>query len=101
MQKFKSYVLPIAIVLGLLLHRYCAMFSVAVPYIIFSILLLTFSAVDVKKLKYSPLFFWILGFQIVMSIGLYYLLKVLASMLSLPKVCSSGCSVPWHRRWRW
>ena len=69
--------MPIAIVLGLLLHRYCAMFSVAVPYIIFSILLLTFSAVDVKKLKYSPLFFWILGFQIVMSIGLYYLLKVL------------------------
>ena len=75
MQKYKSYVLPVAIVLGLLLHRYCAMFSVAVPYIIFSILLLTFSAVDVRKLKFSPLFVWILGFQVVVSIGLYYLLK--------------------------
>ena len=38
MQKIKSYVLPIAIVLGLLLHDYCAAFSVVVPYIIFTIL---------------------------------------------------------------
>ena len=77
MQKIRSYILPIAIVLGLLLHRMCAAFSVAVPYLIFSILLLTFSAVDVKKLKFSPMFIWILGFQLVVSIGMYYLLTAL------------------------
>lgn len=66
-----------AIVLGLLLHRFCAVFSVAVPYLIFTILLLTFSAVNVRKLKFSPMFCWILGFQIVVSIGLFYLLKTL------------------------
>lgn len=77
MQKIRSYILPIAIVLGLLLHRFCTMFSVAVPYIIFTILLLTFTAVDVKKLKFSPMFVWILGFQIVVSIVMYYLLKTL------------------------
>ena len=37
MQKIRSYILPIAIVLGLLLHDYCAAFSVVVPYIIFTI----------------------------------------------------------------
>jgi len=79
MQRFKSYVLPVAIVLGLLLHEYCAAFSVAVPYLIFSILLLTFSAVDVRKLKFSPMFVWILLFQIVVSISLYALLKALGS----------------------
>lgn len=79
MQKIRSYILPIAIVLGLLLHEYCATFSVAVPYLIFSILLLTFSAVDVRKLKFSPMYIWILLFQIVVSIGTYALMRVLGA----------------------
>ena len=83
MQKIRSYILPIAIVLGLLLHEYCATFSVAVPYLIFSILLLTFSAVDVRKLKFNPMFIWILLFQISVSIGLYSLLKALGASLVL------------------
>lgn len=77
MQKLKSYVLPIAIVLGLLLHDYCAAFSVVVPFIIFTILLLTFSAVDITKLRFKPLFVWILLFQVGVSLGGYALLRVL------------------------
>ena len=77
MQKIKSYVLPIAIVLGLLLHDYCAAFSVVVPYLIFFILLLTFTAVDITKLRFKPLFVWILLFQVVVSLGGYALLRVL------------------------
>ena len=77
MQKIKSYVLPIAIVLGLLLHDYCAAFSVVVPYLIFSILLLTFTAVDITKLRFKPLFVWILLFQVVVSLGGYALLRLL------------------------
>ena len=75
--KIKSYVLPIAIVLGLLLHEYCSAFNVVVPYIIFSILLLTFSAVDIRKLRFKPLFTWIILFQVGVSIGGYGLLKAL------------------------
>ena len=77
MQKVKSYVLPIAIVLGLLLHDYCAALSVVVPYIIFTILLLTFTAVDVRKLRFKPLFIWIILFQVVVSLGGYSLLRLL------------------------
>lgn len=77
MQKVNSYVLPIAIVLGLLLHDYCAALSVVVPYIIFTILLLTFTAVDVRKLRFKPLFIWIILFQVAVSLGGYYLLRVL------------------------
>ncbi len=77
MQKIKSYVLPIAIVLGLLLHDYCAAFSVVVPYIIFTILLLTFSAVDITKLRFKPLFVWIILFQVGVSLGGYALLRLL------------------------
>lgn len=77
MQKSKSYVLPIAIILGLLLHNTCAAFSVVVPYIIFTILLLTFTAVDIRKLRFKPLFIWIILFQVVVSLGGYYLLRLL------------------------
>ena len=76
MQKIKSYVLPIAIMLGLLLHDYCAAFSVVVPYIIFTIILLTFTAVDITKLRFKPLFIWIILFQVVVSLGGYYLLRL-------------------------
>jgi len=76
MQKLRSYVLPIAIVLGLLLHESCAAFSVIVPYVIFTILLLTFSAVDVTKLRFKPLFIWIILFQVGVSVGMYALLKL-------------------------
>ncbi len=78
MQKLKSYVLPIAIVLGLLLHDYCAALSVVVPYVIFTILLLTFSAVDIRKLRFKPLFIWIILFQVLVSLGSYYVLKLLS-----------------------
>lgn len=71
MQKYRSYVLPVAIVLGLALHKWCALFSFLVPYIIFSILLLTFSAVDIKKLRMSWLDVWLMTFQIVVSLGSY------------------------------
>ena len=77
MQKIRSYILPIAIVLGLLLHEYCAAFVVVVPYIIFTILLLTFSAVDILKLRFRPLFVWIMLFQVAVSLGGYALLRLL------------------------
>ena len=75
--QMRQYVLPIAIIFGLLLHDYCAAFSVVVPYIIFTILLLTFSAVDITKLRFKPLFIWIILFQVIVSLGGYALLKVL------------------------
>ena len=75
--KMRQYVLPIAIVLGLLLHEYCAAFSVVVPYIIFTILLLTFTAVDITKLRFKPLFIWIILFQVGVSLGGYALLRLL------------------------
>ena len=63
--------------MGLLLHEYCAAFSVVVPYIIFTIILLTFTAVDIRKLRFKPLFIWIILFQVAVSLGGYALLKAL------------------------
>ena len=99
MQKIRSYILPIAIVLGLLLHEYCAAFSVVVPYIIFTILLLTFTAVDITKLRFKPLFVWVILFQVVVSLGMYFLLKslkingIIAEGILIGVLCPVAASV--------
>ena len=77
MHKIRPYVLPIAIVLGLLFHTWCGLIKVIVPYLVFSILLLNFAAVNVKKLRFSKMDVWLMMYQIVVSIGMYYLLTAL------------------------
>ena len=61
----------------LIFHTYCAMFKVIVPYLIFTILLLNFVAVDMKKLKLSMLDFWLVLFQLVVSLGSYFIIRAL------------------------
>lgn len=74
MHRFRSYVLPIAILLGLLFHRWCGILSFLSPYLIFAILFLNFAAVDIRKLRITKLSIWLLLFQAVVSIGCYYLI---------------------------
>lgn len=75
MTKYRSFVLPFAIVLGLLFHHLWATVNFLVPYLIFMILLLNFVAVDVKKLRFGWLDVWLMLFQIVVSLACYLLLK--------------------------
>ena len=99
MHKIRPYVLPIAIVLGLLFHSWCGVLKVAVPYLIFSILLLNFAAVDVKKMRFSKMYLWLMLYQIGVSIGMYYLLKafnaseILAQGEMLGVLCPVAASV--------
>lgn len=99
MHKIRPYVLPIAIVLGLLFHTWCGYLKVVVPYLIFSILLLNFAAVDVKKMRFSKMYLWFMLYQMGVSIGMYYLLKafnaseILAQGVMLGVLCPVAASV--------
>lgn len=77
MQKYKSLVLPIALVGGFFLRQFCSYFSAIVPFVIFAILVLTFSGVRLSSLRPSRLDLWIASFQTLVSIGLYWLLKTI------------------------
>lgn len=79
MQKYKSLVLPIALGLGYFLRQLCSSLSVVVPYVIFSILVLTFSGVRLSSLRPSKLDFWIASFQAIVSLGLYWLVMGITS----------------------
>lgn len=74
MQRYKSLVLPLALVLGILFRHICAMLSVSVPYVIFVILLLTFSGVKVAKIRPTMLDLRLALFQTFVSIGIYWIL---------------------------
>ena len=75
MAKFKQYVLPLAIILGLLLHKWCAYFAFLAPILIFTILLLTFSAVDIRKLRLTLFDVELMAYQIVVSAALYLAIR--------------------------
>lgn len=77
MPNLRPYILPIAILIGLLFHRICGALSFLAPFLIFSILLLTFTAVDLRRLRVKPLHVWLLAFQLVVSIGLYTAITLL------------------------
>ena len=79
MHKLRSYVLPFAIVMGLLFHHWLVYVRGVTPYLIFAILLLNYVAVDMKKLKVTGLDIWIMVFQIVVSLGSYFLAKALGA----------------------
>lgn len=74
----RSLILPIAIVFGLLFHQWCSILVAIVPYLIFTILLLNFTAVNIKKLKLmrmTGMNISLLLFQIIVSLGAYFLVK--------------------------
>ena len=75
MRRLRSYVLPFAIVIGLLFHHYLVYLREVTPYLIFTILLLNYVAVDIKKMKVTMLDVWMMLFQIVLSLGSYFLFK--------------------------
>ena len=75
MHRLRSYVLPFAIVMGLLFHHYLVYVRELTPWLIFAILLLNYVAVDMKKLRLTRLDLWIMLFQIGVSLGSYFLFK--------------------------
>ncbi len=79
MQKYKSLVLPIALVFGFILRQLCAVLSVTVPYVIFAILVLTFSGVRLSQLRPAKLDLLIATFQALISIGLFYIVRCFTS----------------------
>ena len=79
MQRYKSFVLPIALILGYLFRQLCSVLSVAVPYVIFAILVLTFSGVRLASLRPSKLDLCLASFQTLFSIAIYWVILALTS----------------------
>ena len=75
MQRLKSWILPIAIVLGLFFHEYIVVLQPALPYLIFLMLFISFNSLDVKTMRFTMFDFWLLLFQLVVSTGVYFAIR--------------------------
>lgn len=79
MQKYKSLVLPVALILGYLFRGVCAFLAPTVPYFIFAILVLTFSGVRLSTLRPHFPDLYLGSFQTLVSAALYALIYALTS----------------------
>ena len=75
MQRFRSWILPIAIVLGLFFHEHIVVLQPALPYLIFMMLFISFNSLDVKTMRFTMFDFWLLLFQLVVSAGVYFAIR--------------------------
>ncbi len=77
LNKIKSYMMPIAMLTGILLHKYMGELSFLTPYLIALMLLITYCNISFKEIHFSRLHFWLIAIQILGSIGVYVLLRPL------------------------
>lgn len=98
-KRIKPFVLPAAIVFGLVFHDFCRILSPCVPYIIFSILILTFASTELRRLKFERLDLFLMLFQIAATFFLYFAFRPLfsdpavAEGLMMAALCPVACSV--------
>ena len=75
MWKFiKDWILPVAMITGALTYKWVSALSFLTPYLLFFMLLLTFSKISWKDIRFKPAHIWLLLIQLIVSIGLYYAL---------------------------
>ncbi len=99
MSRFRSYILPIAIILGLIFHGFCGKYAYLAPYFVFAILILNFVAIDLRKLHISKLNYIIMLFQVVISLAAYFTVhylfgnEVVAQAVLIGILCPVAASI--------
>lgn len=81
-QKLKPWMLPIAMVFGMVFHNAIGYVQFLAPYLIFIMLLITFCKVNPRDLRPGRLSWWLLAIQMVFSIGLYFALLPVSEPLA-------------------
>ena len=67
---------------GAIFYKYIESVSFLTPYLIFSMLLITYCKLSLRNMNISPLHFWLLSIQIFGSLLVYYFLLPLDSMIA-------------------
>ena len=78
----KNYTLPIAIFIGVIGYKWFIYLDFLTPYLIFTMLFLTFSKIDYSNLKPSWLHLWLIICQLTLSTAIFYSLRHTNTMLA-------------------
>lgn len=78
----KDWSMPLAMIAGVLFHRFVNALSFLIPYMIFTMLLLTFSRLKPSSLKFNRMHLWLLIVQLVGSLIVYFALLPINPLLA-------------------
>ncbi len=78
----KSYTMPIAMVLGISFYSFFSLFSGVIPYLIFLMLLITYSKMDISEMRLKKMHLWLILIQVFGSIIVYLMLLPINSILA-------------------
>lgn len=76
MERYRSYVLPFAILLGIFFHSYIVYISQLVVVLIFITLFFTFSNIEVRKMRLSKMDMYLLLFQLIGAVVFFYAIRI-------------------------
>ena len=74
--------LPIAMITGALTYQWMAKLSFLTPYLIFAMLLVTFSKISWKDIRFHPAHIWLLVIQLLGSITVYLVIRPFNEVLA-------------------
>lgn len=97
-ERLKPWMLPIAMIGGLLFHNWINYVGFLTPYLIFAMLLITFCRIDRRDFHISGMMGWLLLVQLAGSIGLYLLLRNMsvdvAQSVFICVICPTATAAP-------
>ena len=98
MQKIRTYALPIAMLLGVVAHDIADSIGFLTPYLLFLMLLVSYSKLDFRAMRLSPMYGWMLAGQIVLAWVVYGLVclwdPVVAEGAFICLFCPTATSAP-------
>jgi BASS family bile acid:Na+ symporter len=71
----KDWMLPIAMTVGALNHSWLGRLSFLTPYLIFTMLLITFCKISWNEIRFHPAHVWLLLIQLVGNVAIYLLIR--------------------------
>lgn len=81
-QRLKPWMMPVGIVLGIFLHDAISVVAWAVPYLIFTMLFITFCRVRPSEIRITPVIWRMLAVQILGSVFVFLLLRPFSALVA-------------------
>jgi BASS family bile acid:Na+ symporter len=82
LKRIKPYMMPIAITMGAIFYHFFDTLSFLTPYLIFVMLFLTYSTLQMKDIRLSKLHAWLISIQVLGSFALYIVLSPINIILA-------------------
>ena len=75
-QNIRTLILPVAMLVGFLFSGFFAALNPSTPYILFTMLFITFCRISPSEMRFLPMIVWLILMQVAGGVGVYLLLSV-------------------------